>query len=48
MFGAGLQILANCQKIHISRAHVIHHLAHGLAIFAQPHHDARFGKDRRI
>ena len=48
MFGRGLQILAHRQEIDIGRPHIVHHLMHFQPLFAQPQHDARLGKDRRI
>ncbi|EKD60132.1 MAG: hypothetical protein ACD_54C00924G0002 [uncultured bacterium] len=48
VFRRRLQILPDGQKIHIRRAHVIHHLMHTLTILAQAHHDAGFGEQRRV
>lgn len=40
----GLQILADCQKINLGGAQIVHHLQHFGPLLPQAHHDARLGE----
>jgi hypothetical protein len=48
MLAGRLQILPDGQKVDVGRAQIVHHLQHLVALFAQAHHDAGLGEDRRI
>ena len=43
-----LQILADGEEIDPGRAHVVHHLQHFVALFAEAHHHPRLGEQRRV